>query len=228
MHTPPVWSLVALLLAGCGASDGDSPPVGSDASVDARDASSVDASGGEAAASDTNPAAMDAACDVGPIPTVAPFSAEFVFLDADAGVTFPTPTGGDPKGTWRYAKLTAYLSPAARSLLDVSKSKVEGSGYSRYDDTSFVNAFDQKFTLETTVVGTLTRGTTSQAKGAWKLEGNELVFTPECAATTGDSAVSRVGFSRLAADKARIQFKPPPSGVGDYNQQIVIDLELVK
>jgi hypothetical protein len=214
--------VVALLGAGCGGSL-DSSPAGA-AIVDSAVADSSGDTGGEVA-TDAN---TDAACDLGALPTVAPLTAQFVFLDADAGVSFPAPTGGDPKGAWRYAKITVYLSPTAAAVLDVSKSSVEGTGFASYTDTSFVNASEQKLTLETTVVGTVKRGTTIRAKGSYTMEGNEIVFAPECAESSGDSPVPRIGWSRLAPDKARMQFKPAPSGMGDYTQQIVVDLELIK
>lgn len=215
----------ALLAVGCGGSTESTPATTADsgsADVEA-DTATVDAP--KEAASDS---AGDAACDLGTVPTVAPFTAEFVFVDADAGTTFPTPSGGDPKGEWRYSKITVYLSPGAKSVLDVSKSSVEGWGFSSYGDTAFRNATDQKLTLETTVVGTVKRGTTTKAKGTWKMEGNDIVYTPECVESSGDAPVPKIGWSRLAADKARMQFKPAPTGMGDFTQQIVIDLELIK
>jgi len=215
----------ALLAAGCGGSTESTPASTTDSSVS--DSSSSD-TGGSAdvateAASDTK-----APCDLGTIPTVAPFTAQFVYVDADAGTVFPTPSGGDTKGEWRYAKITVYLSPDAKSVLDVSKSSVEGWGYASYTDTNFKNSTDQKLTLETTVVGTIKRGTATKGKGTYKMEGNEIVYTPECSESSGDQPVPRIGWSRLAADKARMQFKPAPTGMGDFTQQIVIDLELIK
>lgn len=214
--------LLFLLPLGCGGSTEDTPTT-TDAGKDA--ASDVADSGSAEAATDTG---GDAACDLGSIPTVAPFSAEFVFLDADAGVAFPTPTGGDPKGDWRYTKVTIYLSSGAKSVLDITKSSVEGWGYASYGDTAFKTSTDQKVTLETTIVGTVKQGTVVKAKGTWKMEGNEIVYTPECSESTASGSVPRVGWSRLASDKARMQFKPAPTGMGDFTQQIVMDLELIK
>lgn len=228
MRLTAVSLAFSLLLAACGSSDSDATPA-ADTGV-AADSSTADSGAGDVATNDaaTDTSKPDATCDVGAVPTVAPFTSEFVFIDADAGVTFPAPTGGDPTGAWRYSKITIYLTPDAKSVLDVSKSSISGWGYASYTGTNFVNALDQKFVLETTVVGTITRGTVSKAKGAFKAEGNELVYTPACAQSTGDAGPPRVGFSRLGADKARLQFKPAPTGMGDFNQQIVIDLELVK
>lgn len=215
----------ALLAVGCGGSTESTPATSTDSGASDVTADSGTPDVAEEAATD---AATDAGCDLGTIPTTAPFTSEFVFVDADAGTTFPTPTGGDPKGDWRYSKITVYLSPGAKSVLDVSKSSVEGWGFGSYTDTAFRNASDQKLTLETSVVGTVKRGTTIKAKGTWKMEGNEIVYTAECAETSGDAPVPRIGWSRLGADKARMQFKPAPTGMGDFTQQIVIDLELVK
>ncbi len=226
MRSPALSLVFAMLLAGCGSSDSDSsaPAADSGAADVTTDTAKADVSTPEAA-TDVKP---DATCELGALPTYAPYTAEFLFVDADAGVAIPTPTGGDPKGDWRYSKITIYLSPSAKTVLDVSKSSVTGSGFGSYTDTTFRNTTDQKMVLETTVVGTLTRGTITKGKGTWKMEGNEIVYTPECSETTGDAAVPRVGFSRLGADKARMQFKPPPTGMGDFTQQIVIDLELIK
>ena len=138
------------------------------------------------------------------------------------------PTGGDPVGDWRYAKITIYISEAAKSFVDTSKSSVEGKGFTSYTATTFRNSTDQKIVLETSVVGTVTRGSYIKAKGTWKMEGNEILPTPECAETTGEGKIERIGWSRIDADHARLQFKPPPTGMGDFTQQIVIDLEKVK
>ena len=205
--------LFALLVLGCGSSV--ETPVTNDAAVaDTR--------------TDALSDAADATCEIGTIPTTAPYAYEVLFVGGDAGATIPTPTGGDPSGEWRYAKMTIYLSDSARSVIDLSKSSVDGKGYSSYTATNFRNATDQKITLETTIVGTVKRGTITKGKGTYKAEGNELVFAPECSESTAEGRIERIGWSRVDADHARLQFKPPPTAAGDFLQQIVIDLEKIK
>lgn len=205
--------LFPLLVLGCGSSE--------DTRV-TQDAAVVDSAATTDVRSDAS------TCDIGTIPTTAPYAYEFVFVGGDAGTTFPTPTGGDATGEWRYSKMTIYLSDSARSVIDTSKSTVEGKGYGSYTATNFKNATDQKITLETTIVGQVKRGTITKGKGTYKAEGNELVYTPECSESTAEGRIERVGWSRIDAGHARLQFKPPPTAAGDFLQQIVIDLEVIK
>jgi len=173
--------------------------------------------------------AADAKCDLGVLPTIAPLtSSEFLFVDADAGVAVPTPTGGDPIGDWRYTKITIYLKDSARKLIDTSKSKVEGTGFGSYTATNFRSQTNIKTHIETTVIGPVDRDTITKGKGTWKMEGNEIVYTPECSESSGDAAAPRIGWSKIDADHARMQFKPPPMPTGDFTEQLVIDLERVK
>lgn len=216
--------LLVLLALGCSGSEDAAPATTTDAATSdvATDSAPADT------ASDAAPVDTGATCDLGAVPTVAPFDAAFEFVDADAGVTFPAPTGGDPKGTWRYSKITIYLSPAAKSLVDISKSKVEGWGFAEYGETTFRNWTEQKITLETTVVGTITRGSLTKGKGTYAVEGDKLVYTPECSESSSGGTLPPISWSRLSDDKARLQFRPPPSDTGDNTEQIVIDLELIK
>lgn len=204
---------------GCGSSTSADKPADTGATV--VDTGSTDSG----SVADT---AADAMCDLGMTPAVANYTYEFVFVGGEAGGAIPAPTGGDPTGDWRYAKLTIYLSEGAKSFVDLSKSSVEGRGFSSYTATNFKNLSEQVTTLETTVVGTVKRGTMIKAKGTWKAEGNEIVFTPECAESNADGKLERIGWSRVDAERARMQFKPAPTGMGDFVQQIVIDLEKIK
>lgn len=207
------------LLVGCGGSTETTPVT--DAAPDTSTSSDV-------AVDSPTDAGGDATCDLGTIPALTPFTAEFLFVGGDGGVAVPTPTGGDPKGDWRFTKVTIYLSETARSLVDLSKSSVTGTGFGSYTATTFRNSTDQKITLETTVVGPVKRGTITKGKGTWKMEGNEIVYTPECSESTAGGAIPRVGWSRIDDDHARLQFKPAPTGMGDFTEQLVIDLERIK
>lgn len=211
--------LVVLGLVGCGSSTASETPADSAVATDtgtASDTGSATDSGG------------DAKCDLGTVPTVANYTYEFIFVGGEAGGAIPTPTGGDPTGDWRYTKLTIYLDESARSLVDLSKSSVEGKGFGSYSGMNFRNTTEQKIVLETTVVGTVTRGTSTKAKGTWKMDGNEIAYTPECVESTAEGSIERVGWSRIDADRARLQFKPKPTAMGDFTKQIVIDLEKIK
>jgi hypothetical protein len=220
MRLPLFVAIFALF--GCGSStSGDTPAT--DSAVTITDTGSTPADTGSV--SDTK---VDAACDIGMVPTVANYTHEFVFVGGEAGGMVPTPTGGDPVGEWRHAKLTIYLSEGAKMFVDTSKSSVDGKGFSSYTATSFRNTSEQITTLETTVVGTVKRGTSLKAKGTWKMMGNEIVFTPECAESTAEGKLEKIGWSRIDADHARMQFKPAPTGMGDFVEQIVIDLEKIK
>lgn len=210
--------LLAVVLLGCGSSVEATP---TDASVS-----------NDTSVSDTRSetSRVDTPCEIGAVPSVPKYAYEFLFVGGDGGVTIPTPTGGDPIGEWRYTKVTVYLSDSARMFVDPSKSTIDGTGFGSYTASGFRNTTDQKATIHTTVVGPQVRETRTRAKGTWNLEGSEIVYTVECVESTTEASLSRVGFSRIDADHARLQFKPPAgsTGPGDFTQQIVIDLERIK
>ena len=216
--------LIGSVLFGCGSST-VTPPDGSVTTETGTDAGAADG------ATDV-PKDGDAGCDLGPTPggTVAPFTASaFIVVKDDAGVTVPTPTGGDPKGDFRVAKVTVYLAPAAEASIDVSKSSSEGVGWFSFGDAEFRSSTDTKITLETTIVGTVKRGVVTRGKGTYVLEGSKVKLTPICGESTADSPQRELGWTRVDADHALVFLPPATTGPGaGMTLATILDLERIK
>lgn len=175
-------------------------------------------------------AADGGACDLGAVPggTVAPYTASsFVIVKDDAGVTVPTPTGGDTKGDFRVAKLTVYLAPAADGQVDTVKSTASGVGWFSFTDKDFRSSTDSKITLETSIVGTVKRAVTTIGKGSYVLEGSQIKLTPVCGSTTADTPIREFGWSRLDADHAYV-FLPATGASAGLTLATILELERIK
>lgn len=216
------FGALCLALGGCGGSEtpaGTTDAGGSDASADVGADSAVE--GG----ADT----ADAGCDLSPVLTVAPFTASsYVLVKDDAGVTVPSPTGGDTKGDFRVAKLTVYLAAAAEGQVDPAKSSASGVGWFSFGDTTFRSSTDTKVTFETSIVGTVKRNIATSGKGTYTVSGGKITLSPVCGSTTAEAPVRELGWSRLDADHAYV-FLPPPTGAGAaLTLATVLELERIK
>ncbi|MGZ3417184.1 MAG: hypothetical protein ACXWUG_03970 [Polyangiales bacterium] len=209
--------MVFVALGCSSASEAPAPLV--DSGTTTTDTATTDAPPGDA-----GDAAM---CDVGtPPPGVSKVSAEILFLE-DGGAP-PSAMGGDPTGDWIITKLTLYLSPDAKDQIDVTKSTIEGTGWSSFSGTSYRLQNDFQLKLVTTIVGTVNQGIQTLSKGTFANMGSDVVFTPACVISNSSSPTNKVGWTRVADDKAQM-FIPPGMGPGAaLNRGLVAELTRVK
>lgn len=140
-------------------------------------------------------------CDYGSMPAAQTVSGGFAILGGPEMVAVPAPTGGDPAGVWVAQGMTVYLPDFARGQVDETMSTLTGTGWFAFEAGRFRFKVDVDINVVTSIVGTITQASGGGATGTYAMEGNELVFAPECTemGDTGDlmgEISRRNGFSR--------------------------------
>lgn len=117
------------------------------------------------------------ACDVGtPPPGVTTITGTFVQND----VPVPTTTGGDPTGTWIFAKSTTILPAFAKGQVDEKMSSSVGSGWARFEGGKFAISSSFHTVLATAALGMVDQDNVSATKGAFTVDKDVLMLVPEC------------------------------------------------
>ncbi len=150
-----------------------------------------------------------APCDVGAPPasvgTLPMLRSQLVILGGDGGASsFPTPSGGDPAGTWVMTAVTMYLPAGARGQVVTEQSAIAGTGWAVLEGGRFRIATSLELTLETVMVGRVRRPVGIVSQGAFTQRGAALELAPTCAPTAMMGTTLAVGFSRDAGDRGRL------------------------
>lgn len=187
--------LAALILGACGG--GEPTPSPADAAVDiAADRGAPDAS---------------KSCDVGAPPVPAAMLPQLrsmvVIAGGDAGAA-PTPSGGDPAGRWVMRTVTLHLPMQAQGQVRPDTSAITGTGWLVVEGDRYRISTELELAIDTTVVGRLRSGQTTQSRGTFTQRGGDLVLAPACAAATSSADAGAptlsLGFSRDGAERGRL------------------------
>lgn len=186
----------------------------------------VDASTDAAADVTVDVASDVATCDVGAAPaaTLPMLRSTLLFLGGDAGVTAPTPSGGDPSGRWVMTAATVYLPATAVGQVSLTGSSVTGTGWGVIEGSSYRINTTLELVLDTTQIGTVRRPVGTTSRGTFMQRGGALDLTPACSTGATAGAMQMLGFSRDAMDRGRLH-ADITGAMGRF--VIVFDLERV-
>lgn len=147
------------------------------------------------------PAAPAAMCAYGTEPPADTVAGSFAILGGPEMVAAPPPTGGDPSGVWVASGMTVYLPSFAQGQVDPVMSVIAGTGWFAFESGRFRFHVDVDLTIVTMIVGTIRQASGGGSTGSYSMEGNEIVFAPDCMemADSGElmgEISRRNGFSR--------------------------------
>ncbi len=199
MHVARSLALVlALTAAACGntsptpAADASATDLGANA-----DASAVDAAGDAGNCDPGAPPVAEAA-----LPAI---HGTMAIVGGDAGVTAPTPSGGDMTGSWVIETVDMYWPQAATGQIVPAGGSVTGTGWGVFQDGRYRIETDLVLRVDSTAAGIVARPSSLVSRGTYVAMGTDLVFTPDCSASAGTApSLSRLGVSRDAADRGRL------------------------
>lgn len=157
--------------------------------------------GGSITPPSATPPAAPSMCAYGTEPSAPTVAGEFAILGGTEMIAPPAPTGGDPSGIWVASGMTVYLPDFARGQVDPEMSVIAGTGWFAFESGRFRFHVDVDLTIVTMIVGTIRQASGGGATGAYSMEGNEIVFAPDCMemADSGElmgEISRRNGFSR--------------------------------
>jgi hypothetical protein len=172
-------------------------------------AKSADGKSSSDGVSATKPGASTIACNEAPPASLPEVTSEFLTSAA------PAMKGGEEKGTWLFTKVTAYMSKSAGATVDLEGSKVDGSGFTKFDGTRFVTSSNLTQTIKFKLLGSQESTLILKIGGTYTYENGHLTFTTECSegTTEGGKEPTDMGFSRISDTEALFhQTVDTPSG----------------
>ncbi len=143
------------------------------------------------------PDATPAGCSPQLGSTAPPLSGTFVFTSGSMAMSPPALAGGDPSGTWVGTRVTVYLPALAEVAVDPAASTVAGSGWLRFNGSSYELALDVD--VNVSIFGSpMAMPVHLRSLGTYAISGANLAMTRQCyeGAESIGTVATDVGFSQ--------------------------------